>query len=215
MTINASKTGISKSSALKFSGPLRNWIVSALPCAPKKLDEPNLIPAAVLVPIVMREEGPQLVLTRRTMTVATHKGQISFPGGHVEPHDEGPVATALREANEEIGLDPQKVEVIGLLDDTWTITRFIITPVVALVDSKAPLMVDPREVDVIIEVPLHELLIPKNHRLCELNHHGEVFTYHRYDIGGHNIWGATAGIIHRFISRLGDIPGPAGPLRGI
>lgn len=215
MTMNAIKAGFSRPHIADFPGSVRDWIASALPKSPKRLDEPHLVPAAVLVPIVMRDGAPRLVLTRRTMTVATHKGQISFPGGHVEPQDDGPVATALREANEEIGLPPDKVEVLGLLDDSSTITRFIITPVVALVDSRARLTVDPREVDIIIEVSLHDLLTPQNHRLCDLTHQGTVFTYHRYDIAGHNIWGATAGIIHRLISRLDKIPALLAPRRGI
>ncbi|HUT78385.1 MAG TPA: CoA pyrophosphatase, partial [Polyangia bacterium] len=111
---------------------LRNRILRALERPRRVLDRPDLVRSAVLVPVVLDGPEPAVVFTRRTMTVAKHKGQISFPGGAAEPGDEGPVATALREAREEIGLDPAVVDVAGVLDDQITTTGFLITPVVGL-----------------------------------------------------------------------------------
>src|SRR5512133_2850710 len=93
----------------------------------------GLVPAAVLVPIVFRNDEPHFIFTQRTMSVAHHKGQISFPGGVAEPCDAGPIDTALRESKEEIGLAPEDVRVLGCMDDLVTVTSFVVTPLVGVV----------------------------------------------------------------------------------
>jgi 8-oxo-dGTP pyrophosphatase MutT (NUDIX family) len=166
---------------------------------------PALTPAAVLVPIVLRPNDPFVLLTRRTMHVASHKGQVSFPGGQADPRDLDATNTALREAKEEVGLEESFVEVVGLLDDTTTITGFAITPVVGLVDPSAAFSIDQAEVEHLIEAPLFELLSKDRHELRTANHGGKTYTYHCYDVGGHVVWGVTAGILHSLLERLAAI----------
>lgn len=124
----------------------------------------KLAPASVLVPLVQRPQGLQVLLTRRTEHLRDHAGQISFPGGRSEPEDESAEATALREAQEEVGLQPGQVEVLGRLPEYTTITRFVVTPVVALVQPSLPLHPDPQEVAEAFEVPLPYLMTPAHHR---------------------------------------------------
>ncbi len=121
-------------------------------------------PAAVLVALVARPGGLQVLLTQRTAHLRDHAGQISFPGGRAEPEDTSLAATALREAQEEVGLQPQLVEVIGQLPTYTTVTRYVVTPVVALVQPHAQLALDPFEVAEAFEVPLDFLMNPANHR---------------------------------------------------
>jgi len=166
------------------------------------LDRPDLTRAAVLAPIVYRDDEPHLILTRRTMTVAKHKGQISFPGGVAEPEDPDTIGTALREAEEEIGLDRSLVEVVGLLDDIATKTGFVITPVVGFVDSAATFTADPVEVDELFEVPFAALGDPDNQEVVEIERETDTWLDQRYHVDGRTIWGATGRIIARLLSVL-------------
>ena len=162
--------------------------------------------AAVLVPIVMRAI-PMVLLTERTGHLSTHSGQIAFPGGKHDADDKDMVATALREAQEEVGLAPEFVQVIGQLPLYVTGTAFVITPVVALVRHGFVLEPNTNEVQSVFEVPLHFLMNPSNHRW----HQFEVDGVRRhwlsmpYDDGGRErfIWGATAGMLrnlYRFLA---------------
>ncbi len=121
-------------------------------------------PAAVLVPLVQRADGLHVLLTQRTSHLRAHAGQISFPGGRAEPEDDGAAATALREAQEEVGLAAQWVDVIGQLAVYTTVTRYVVTPVVALVQPQATLVLDSFEVAEAFEVPLAFLMNPAHHR---------------------------------------------------
>lgn len=155
----------------------------------------ELTPASVLFPIVLRETGPSVLLTQRTEDLRDHPGQISFPGGRVEPEDASPAHTALREAREEIGLLEKHVEVIGYLPEYRTITGYRIMPVVALVRPPFALQPDPREVAEVFEVPLGFLLDSANHQQCSRHHLGKLRHFFAMPYGDYYIWGATAGII--------------------
>jgi len=150
--------------------------------------------AAVLVPLVLREQ-PTLLLTQRTLHMNTHSGQVAFPGGKADPDDVDAAATALREAEEEIGLARTQVEVLGYLPDHLVISGFRITPVVALVAADCALTLDSTEVEEIFELPLGFLLDARNHVRRVRHFAGEEVTFTDLPYGSHNIWGATAGML--------------------
>ena len=152
-------------------------------------------PAAVLVPLVARGQVPTVLLTRRTDHLHHHPGQISFPGGRVEDADTSPIDTALRETEEEIGLDRRHIELIGTLPDYLTGTGFRVTPVVGLVTPPFELTLDAFEVAEAFEVPLSHFLDPANHEQHSIVHEGRVRQFHAMPYQGYFIWGATAGII--------------------
>lgn len=154
-----------------------------------------LKPAAVLVPLVDRPGGPTVLLTQRTAHLAHHAGQISFPGGHIEPEDGGPEETALRETEEEIGLDRRCVEILGHLDTYITRTGFVVTPVVAIITPPFTLEPDAREVAEVFEVPLAFLLDPANHHRCKAEFDGVTRHFYAMPYNRHFIWGATAGML--------------------
>ncbi len=154
-----------------------------------------LTAAAVLVPIVLRDDGPTLLLTQRTAHLRDHAGQISFPGGRIEAEDESPLHAALRETTEETGLAPAHVEVVGYLPEYRTSTGFSVTPVVAFVTPPFSLEPDPFEVAEVFEVPLSFLLDPANHQQHEVHWRGRLRQYCAMPYGDYFIWGATAGMI--------------------
>jgi 8-oxo-dGTP pyrophosphatase MutT (NUDIX family) len=152
-------------------------------------------PAAVLVGLVDRAPGPALLLTQRTDHLRDHAGQICFPGGRVEPGDASAAAAALREAEEEIGLDPARVAVIGHLPPYHTVTGFRIDPVVGWISPPFELRPDPYEVAEAFEVPLHFVLDPENHRRQSYRRGPVTRAYYVVPYQGRFIWGATAGIL--------------------
>lgn len=154
-----------------------------------------LKPAAVLVPVVDRPDQPTVLLTQRTAHLAHHAGQVSFPGGHIEPDDSGPAATALRETEEEVGLDRRHVRLIGHLDTYVTRTGFVVTPVVGIVTPPFALTPDPHEVAEVFEVPLAFLMDPANHHRCTATFDGTEWHFYAMPYGRHFIWGATAGML--------------------
>lgn len=157
--------------------------------------EGSFTPAAVLVPIVAREDGLQVLLTQRTLHLNHHPGQISFPGGRMESSDTGPVMTALRETQEEIGLSSEQVELLGRLPEYRTGTGFAVTPVVGLVRPPLSLTLDAFEVAEVFEVPLGFLLDPLNHRRHRMEYQGRMREYYAMPYGERYIWGATAGML--------------------
>jgi len=159
------------------------------------------LPAAVLVPVVARPELT-LLLTLRTGHLAAHAGQIAFPGGKVEAFDAGPLAAALREAEEEIGLKPALVEPLGFLDAYRTGTGYRITPVVALVDPGFLLALNNHEVVETFEVPLPFLMDARNHRVHARTVGGRERRFYAMPYGERFIWGATAGILRNMHQRL-------------
>ena len=155
----------------------------------------ELTPASVLFPIVLRQSGPSVLLTQRTAHLKDHPGQISFPGGRVEPADASPAATALREAQEEIGLASRHVEILGYLPEYRTGTGFRVTPVVAVVKPPFDLRPEPGEVAEIFEVPFSFLMDSANHQQHSQHYRGKLRHYFAMPYGEYFIWGATAGII--------------------
>jgi 8-oxo-dGTP pyrophosphatase MutT (NUDIX family) len=154
-----------------------------------------LTPAAVLIPIVVRTTGLTVLLTQRTAHLRDHAGQISFPGGRCEPDDPHAVATALREAEEEVGLERTQVEVLGMLNEYRTGTGFSIQPVVGLVTPPLDLKLDDFEVADVFEPPLAFLLDAANFRREEVEYRGALREYWAVPWREHYIWGATAGML--------------------
>src|SRR5580704_12116159 len=154
-----------------------------------------LRPAAVLVPLIDRPEGMTVLLTQRTAHLSAHAGQISFPGGRIEADDADPVAAALRETEEEVGLPRELVAVIGRLDTYVTGTGFEITPIVGLIEPPYPLTIDPFEVAEAFEVPLAYVLDPRNHNRTVRESAGRTRVFFVLPYEGRNIWGATAGML--------------------
>jgi 8-oxo-dGTP pyrophosphatase MutT (NUDIX family) len=163
--------------------------------------EGNLKPAAVLVAVV-EHRRPAVILTERPKTMRKHPGQISFPGGRIDPGDDGPVAAALREAKEEIGLEPASVDVVGIADVYRTITGFEVTPVVGVVPPGLDLMPHPGEVAAMFEAPLDHLLDPSHHVVRTVEWQGRERRYYEIDYEGCRIWGATAAMIVNLSRRL-------------
>ena len=173
--------------------------------AEKRFWDRTPIQAAVLVPIVMREQ-PTVLLTERTKHLSNHSGQIAFPGGKADKEDADASATALREAEEEIGLDPALVDVLGVLPHYVTGTAFIITPVIALVQPGFALSPNGYEVADVFEVPLEFLMNPSHHRRHAFEWEGvrrEWFSMPYQDKSAQRfIWGATAGMLRNFYRLL-------------
>ncbi len=164
------------------------------------------IPAAVLVPLVLGA-NPGVLLTRRGAHLSSHAGQVSFPGGRIDPGDASPEAAALREAREEVGLDPARVELLGRLDDYVTGSGFRITPVLALLPvgmalEALGLQLSPHEVDEVFELPLTVLLDPAAPVRREVLVQGQRRGFWVWPHPRHDIWGATAAILLNLASRL-------------
>ncbi|MBN8534116.1 MAG: CoA pyrophosphatase [Rhizobiales bacterium] len=158
-------------------------------------------PAAVLVPVVQRAEGLNLVLTERSAGLSTHAGQVAFPGGRIEPGESAGVA-ALREAEEEIGLPPVEVEPIGFLPPYFSGTGFRVQPLVGLVSPEVRFAPDPGEVARVFEVPLALVLDPARYRRGEIFWRGRERSFYILDYAEAYIWGVTAGIMRNFAERF-------------
>src|SRR5271168_1312179 len=159
-------------------------------------------PAAVLVPLVERAEGMTVLLTQRATTLKDHAGQISFPGGRIEPEDADAWHAALREAYEEIGLRPELVEFAGYLPDHVVISGFRVTPVVGFVRPEYQLRIATAEVHDVFEVPLDYILDAANHKTRQRQIGELTIDIHDIPYGERNIWGATAGMLMTFRRRL-------------
>lgn len=177
-----------------------------LPLKADRLMTPKLMaslrPAAVLVPLVRRADGLQLLLTRRADHLRSHSGQVSFPGGRCEDEDGSLAATALREAHEEVGIEPDQVEVIGYLDDYPTMTRFRVTPVVGILDPPAQYHPDPGEVAEIFEVPARLFLEPASFERKVFSRDGINLPFFEINYAAQRIWGATAGMLWNLHAKL-------------
>ncbi len=167
----------------------------------KEIFVKGLKPAAVLVPVCFIDGKPQIILTKRSMRVEHHKGEISFPGGHAEPGDASPVETALREAEEEIGLKPDDVEILGLLDDYITISDFHITPVLGIVPWPYDLRIN-SESETLFFLPLSDVLSDTAWMLERTSIKGHGFELFCLETPDGVIWGATAKILRQFAEVL-------------
>ncbi len=163
----------------------------------------ELRPAAVLVPLIDRAEGMSVLLTERTAHLRKHAGQIAFPGGSIDADDGDPVATALRETEEEVGLPRDHVTLIGRLDTYVTGTGFEITPLVGIVRVPFPLAANPYEVADVFEVPLAFVLDPRNHQRTDRVVENRTRTFFVLPFENRFIWGATAGMLVNLAEVLG------------
>jgi 8-oxo-dGTP pyrophosphatase MutT (NUDIX family) len=163
--------------------------------------KPDLTPAAVLLPLVLRDE-PTVLLTQRTDTLSRHAGQVAFPGGRADPGDISLVETALRETQEETGIEPAFVTVAGFLDAYETGTGFAILPVVGILSAGFALAPQISEVAKIFEVPLAFLLDPANRVKQSREFQGTQRAFYSYTYEGHYIWGATAAMLINFGERI-------------
>jgi 8-oxo-dGTP pyrophosphatase MutT (NUDIX family) len=172
----------------------------------RDLPQGHFVPAAVLVPFVLGRV-PGVLLTKRTAHLNNHAGQVSFPGGRIDPEDSSPEAAALREAQEEIGLDPASVELVGRLPDYITGTGYRITPVLGLLTSGMGLdglglSLSPHEVDSVFELTLPVLLDPNAPQRKAMHWRGRMREYWEWPHPEHHIWGATAAILVGLAARL-------------
>ena len=171
------------------------------------LDGHDPVGAAVLVGLVQRDDGVQVLLTRRTDALRQHAGQVSFPGGRIDPEDSGALAAALREANEEVGLAAAQAAPLGYLDPMRTITGYRVVPVIARIAPSFVPHPDPAEVAAVFEVPLSFLLAPGNLHRLDIEFGGRVrhvLEYSPYPAAPEQrIWGVTAEILYNLRQRLG------------
>ncbi len=164
--------------------------------------EAHLNPAAVLIPLIRTETGVNILLTRRTEHLNHHPGQISFPGGGVENHDPSPIATALRETEEEVGLRQNSVDVVGCLPTYVSVTGFSITPVIGVIETGYTLNIDEFEVAEVFEVPLSFLMQSDNYAEKSILYEGEDRVFHEVFYQHYRIWGVTAAILRNFTAEL-------------
>lgn len=167
-------------------------------------DAPDLVCAAVLLPLLCKGGEWHVLVTQRTQDVEHHKGQISLPGGACEPQDETLMDTALRETYEEIGIPPDGVEVLGVLDDFPTITSFVVTPFVGVVPHPFSYRLNPLEVAAVVEVPLAFLCDPARLRVEQREYDGRTYPVLFWDFGPYTIWGATARILKDLLDLIPD-----------
>lgn len=193
---------------LAGSAPPRDLVAEALVDLPedraRQLFPAPLVPAAVLLALDERAGGLHVLLTRRSSSLRDHPGQVSFPGGRMEAHESDPALTAIREAEEEIGLDPAYVELAGYLRPQTVITGFAVCPVVAFLRPGYALRPDPREVEEVFSVPLSFLRDPANLMRTRRVVRDIELPVYEYAWASQRIWGATAQMLHSFLWSLDD-----------
>jgi 8-oxo-dGTP pyrophosphatase MutT (NUDIX family) len=177
---------------------------------PRAVNLPGLTlrEAAVLMPLLVREGTPHVLVTRRPATLRHHAGQYAFPGGTRDAEDPSPLHTALRETREELGIDVSGVRVLGALDEVPTLTEFRIQPFVGVLPSGLAFQPNPEEVELIVEVPLRHFLDPSIRRTERRTVRGISYDVDFYTYGPHVIWGATGRILRNFFKHAGDLLAP-------
>uniref|UniRef100_A0A831U072 CoA pyrophosphatase n=1 Tax=Geobacter metallireducens TaxID=28232 RepID=A0A831U072_GEOME len=161
--------------------------------------EPGPVPAAVLVPLFLEGGEYHILFTKRTEHLNHHRGEISFPGGVCHPEDGGARGTALRETWEEVGIRPGDVEVLGELDDFYSVHNYLVTPVVGIFPAGCELRVNPNEIERVIMAPLAHFLRPEVFRVEDWNWRGRTQPVYFYTYQGDEIWGLTAAILKQFL----------------
>ncbi len=156
------------------------------------------VPAAVMIPIVRRQNFLSVLFTERATSLRAHSGQIAFPGGKIDPEDDGPADAAKREAAEEVAMLPDEVNILGFMPHYFTGTNYLITPVVALVEPSAPFLPNPREVQDIFEVPLELLLEGGSYGTFHVSRRGKEHQTWQIEHEGRVIWGITGNLTRRF-----------------
>lgn len=167
--------------------------------SPRKMSAPGYKEAAVLVALTDSLEQPRLLLTQRSIGMPTHKGEVAFPGGKRDHTDDSLIETAIREAQEEVGLNPAHVNIVGELDQVLSIHGFLVTPVLAVIPEKAELTPDPRELESLFHVPLSRFLAPPDDYFRR-----DGWAMPTYYHGDYRIWGMTAFIIAEMMNRYWD-----------
>jgi 8-oxo-dGTP pyrophosphatase MutT (NUDIX family) len=178
------------------------------PVAACRVAPEGLRPAGVLVPLCARNGEVRVVLARRTEQVPHHKGQVCFPGGSRDPGDADLFATALREAEEELGIRGESVELLGAMEPVPTVTGFFIQPYVVKIPAETIFSLDDFEMEEVFEVPLSVFSEYDRYRCAEATFLGEEYKLYFFDYGPHTIWGATAKILHRLAELTRDISPP-------
>ena len=178
---------------------LKDRIKSALAAHERIPMAPGPVPAAVLLPLYLKGGEYHILFTKRTEHLHHHRGEISFPGGVRHPEDRGMRETALRESREEVGIDPSDVEILGILDDFFSIHNYLVTPYVGFLPAAYRFMINPEEIERIIEVPLSHLLRPEIFRVEDWNWKGRPHPVCFYTYGDDEIWGLTAAILKQFL----------------
>lgn len=170
------------------------------------VEKAGLRPAAVLLCICRREEGDRILLTRRTDLVEHHRGEISFPGGAREPADRDLLETALRETEEEIGLDKNRVNVLGRLDDFVSVHGYHVSPFVGAFPGPETFRIDRNEIAELLEMPVSVFLDPEVFRVEDWTWQGRREPVFFFSVGNHEVWGLTAAILRQFFERTGFLP---------
>ncbi len=178
---------------------LKERIRAALAAHTRVPMAPGPVPAAVLLPLFLKEGEYHVLLTKRTEHLNHHRGEISFPGGSCQPDDEDSLATALRETWEEVGIAPEDVEVLGVLDDFYSIHNYLVTPYVGIFPSGYQFRPNAWEIERLIEVPLAHLLQPEIFRVEDWNWKGRIHPVYFYTCGDDDVWGLTAAILKQFL----------------
>lgn len=164
-----------------------------------KIEDEKTLPAGVIIPLFEKDGAIHVLLTLRTESVATHKGQISFPGGAWEPGDDSILATALRETEEEVGIKPEDFEIIGELDDVVAVSDHLVTPFVGFFPYPYEFKISDIEIAELVQIPLGFFLDDNNRRTGLREHRGDRVTVHYYDYGEYTVWGLTAHILKGFL----------------
>ena len=162
--------------------------------------------SAILAPFVVRADEARLLFTLRPTHLRRHAGQVSFPGGARDPDDATTLHTALRELREELGVPPEAVEVLGMLDEIPTTSEFRVVPYVGVLDPAVELHPDAGEIAELLEIPVAELLVPDLRRTEKRFYRGAERDVYFYDVGRHTIWGATARILSNLLSIISGLP---------